>query len=208
MRIINERLYEKKIAIGLAAVVLIALVGYVLLTNKKSAESIPVTNTGITYSSPELGLEFTYPAGPDGFVLQEISLVDLNSNELRNIVLWQTNDYASLDNPPIGGEGPPNITIQVFKNPEKQLPTAWAMESTAYSNINLKTSEPVEYVLNGAQAVRYPADGLYPSDNVIVAHGDNIFVFHGMYLTPDSVLRRGFEPLLQSVRFIPQPGQE
>jgi hypothetical protein len=76
-----------------------------------------------------------------------------------------------------------------------------------YSNINLMRGEVSEYVLGGANAIRYAADGLYASDNVVVAHGENMYVITGSYMDADSDIKKDFATLLESVTFIPQPGQ-
>jgi len=77
-----------------------------------------------------------------------------------------------------------------------------------YSNINLKTSEPAEKVVGGANAITYMADGLYASENAVIAHGGNIYVVTGQFIDANSDIRLDFEPLLNSIRFIPKPSQE
>ncbi len=156
-----------------------------------------------TFSDANLGLEFKYPAG---YVLQVGAGADGNSEFVQSLVLLTAEDAAAPR--PIGGEGPATITIQIFKNTLKQWPAVWAETHPQFSNINLKQGEVKEVVVGGAKAVRYLADGLYASDNVVVAHGEKIYVFSGMFISEDSDLRRDFEPLLNSVTFIRQPSQE
>jgi hypothetical protein len=45
-------------------------------------------------------------------------------------------------------------------------------------------------------------DGLYLSQVVVVARGRYVYVIPGSYLENDSVIRRDFEPLVGSIRFI------
>lgn len=127
--------------------------------------------------------------------------VDLGEEPVRTILLQRTEDAKNP--PPVGGEGPPSMVIAVFKNTKKQFPRMWADANVQYSNINLTTNTVTEEVVGGANAIRYMADGLYASENVVVAHGDNIYVITGQFLDQDSDLRRDFEPLLNSIRFIP-----
>lgn len=164
-----------------------------------------VVQNNATYSDAGVGIEFTYRTGPDGYVVQELTPAPSTSDLIRTVILMQTSD-ANKEMPE-GGEGPATITIQVVKNSKKQHPAVWADAHHIYSNINLKRGEVKEYVLGGANAVRYDADGLYTSDNVVVAHGENMYVITGNYIDIDSDIRTDFISLLESITFIPQPGQ-
>lgn len=185
--------------------ILIALsvgVYFSLTVDKRVATN---NNTYPNYSNEVLGIEFTYRAGPDGYVIQEHLSPKETEDLLGIIVVMRTEDAERKM--PIGGEGPATITIQVLKNLKKQKPAVWADANNIYSNINLKTGEVSEYVVGGANAIRYSATGLYESDNVVVAHGENVYVITENYMDAESVLRKDLTPLLESVRFIPQPGQ-
>jgi hypothetical protein len=71
----------------------------------------------------------------------------------------------------------------------------------------LKLGEVESTVVGGANAVRYKADGLYASENVVVAHGDHVYVITGQFMDEDSDIRKDFGPLVASFRFVPAPGQ-
>lgn len=180
--------------------ILLALVGLGYYALKEGKGAGPNTEKG-TYSRSEVGLEFDYPAGPGGYVVDERMPVDLGTGLLRNIILMQSEDAEQ--EPPVGGEGPPVIVISVFENAEKQFPRSWAEENIQYSNLNLLQGEVEEDVVGGANAIRYMADGLYASENVVVAHGDNIYVITGQFMDQESDIRRDFGVLVESVRFIP-----
>lgn len=191
----------KKMYIGIIALVIL-IVGLYFTVR---VDNTQVSNTTATYSNAGLGIEFTYQTGPDGYVLQELTPSDTTGGLLNTIVLMQTADAER--EMPVGGEGPTTITIQVLKNTKKQQPGVWADANKIYSNINLKQGEVSEYVLGGANAIRYTADGLYASDNVVVAHGENVYVITGNYMDAESKIKKDFAPLLESIKFIPQPGQ-
>lgn len=196
----------KKTHIGFLVAVVVLLGAYFVLKIDKNNQVVTENKNVAVYSSTELGLEFSYPTGSEGYVLEEVTPADTGAGLLRAIVLMQSED-ADRDMP-VGGEGPATITITVFKNTQKQQSQAWANAHVQYSNINLKTGDTAEVVVGGANAIRYMADGLYASENVVVAHGENVYVFSGMFLDENSELRRDFSPLVESVRFIPSPGQE
>ncbi len=192
---------DKKLIIG--ALVLIALIGGIsLLSNGEKVSDLDNSNTDfVTYSNVELGLAFDYKDGANGYVVQE-STPSGDPDLVRAIVLIPSADAGKPA--PMGGEGPATITVQVFKNTKKQWSRTWADEHTQYSNINLKMGEVSEAVVGGANAIRYMADGLYASENFVVAHGEYVYVFTGMFLDENSSLRKDFSPIVNSVRFIPQ----
>lgn len=192
----------KKFLIILAVIVVI-VAGFLFAKSSPSG----VNNVELTtFSSSELGLEFNYKAGSDGYVLEEMSSSAVGSGPMKTLVLTRSED--KLSGVPVGGEGPPTITLNIFDNKNKQWPQTWVDTHTQYSNINLKITNPVETSIGGAKAIRYMADGLYVSDNVVITHGDSVYMVSGMFLEEDSNLRRDFQPLLDSIRFIPKPGQE
>lgn len=159
----------------------------------------------LTYSQSDVGLKFDYPGGPEGYVVNERMPVDLGTGLIKNIILMLTED--TLHEPPVGGEGAPVILVSVFENTKKQFPRAWADENIQYSNINLIMGEVEETVVGGANAIRYMADGLYASENVVVAHGDHVYVITGQFMDQDSPIRHDYQTLVESIRFIPTPEQ-
>jgi len=196
----------KKTLISFAVVVLVAVGIYYAV---RVDESQTVTEGLATFSSSEFGFEFDYPSGPEGYVLEERIPADV-SDYLRTFILFRTEDKENIDagNIPEGGEGPAVIAISVFKNSKNQQALNWAEENQQYSNINLVMGSTTETVVGGANAILYIADGLYASNNIVVAHGENVYVFNGQYMNTDSDLYRDFAPIVESVRFIPQLGQQ
>ena len=182
----------------------LVLVGvYFIITIDEGSKNQAVEDSVATFSSKELGIEFVYQTGPLGYVLQEVIPTENDSDFLRSIVLTRTEDAVDVGQV-LGGEGPPTITIVVFKNPENQEPKMWADKHPESSNINLKRGDVTEESVGGVNAIRYMADGLYVSENVVAAYGENVYVISGMYLDEESQLRKDFSPLLESVRFIPE----
>ena len=196
----------KKSIYILIAVILVGG-GYYLYTywDRENDSVQQVTNTHLTYSQSDIGLEFDYPKGPEGYAVDERMPVDLGTGLVKNIILTRTED--TLNEPPVGGEGPPVILISVFENTNNQFPRTWADEHVQYSNINLMTGEAQEAVVGGANAIRYMADGLYASENIVVAHGDHMYVITGQFSNQDSQIRYDYQDLVESIRFIPAPGQ-
>ncbi|MCK9352187.1 MAG: hypothetical protein WCT49_03105 [Candidatus Paceibacterota bacterium] len=156
------------------------------------------------FKSDKLGLEFSYPSGPEGYVLEERMPIEGEKDLIQTIILLRTEDKLNESNIPVGGEGPATITISVFKNSKQLPPEAWAEENIMYSNTNLRRGEISRTTISGAKAIRYFTDGLYASENAVIADNDRAYVITGMFLDEDSDLRRDFEPLIRSFKIIPR----
>lgn len=195
---------KKILYIFLVLSVLVGL-GYYFVKIDKSKTGETLNNQKTTYSKSDIGLEFDYRIGPTGYVLEERIPVDLG-DLVKVIIFHRAEDFGR--EMPVGGEGPAVMTISVFNNTKKQFSRDWADKNIQYSNINLKFGDVVETVVGGANAVRYMADGLYASENVVVAHGDNVYVVTGQFMDQNSDIRRDFAPLIDSIKFIPKSGQE
>lgn len=181
--------------------IIILIIGVAYFT-----DNLPKTNPNLSrYSDPNIGLEFVYETGPDGYVVDERMPVDLGEL-VKVIILHRTED--TLKEPPMNGEGSPTITISVLTNDLKESPRTWADKKTDYSNINLKTGDVQETMVGGEGAIRYMSDGLYASENVITSYGDYIYVITGQFIDSESDIRQDFQPILDSIRFIKNSSQE
>lgn len=198
----------KKTTYILVGLIILLVLGYyfIKINNEKTNENL--VNQFTTYSKAEYGLQFEHKVGPAGYVVQEMLPSEPRNNLEGTIILFRTEDYENLENTPVGGEGPPVIAMYVFENVKKQFPRAWADENIQYSNINLNFGDVNEAVVGGANAIRYKADGLYASENIVVAHGEKIYVLTGQYFEENSQIHLDFELLVNSIEFIPEPGQE
>lgn len=195
----------KKTLIALVILILLGAGAYYLANIDKEETAQNAESQYATFSKSELGLEFKYKTGKDGYVIDERIPADIG--ELVRVLIVKRVEDAEKT-PPVGGEWPPAINISVFQNTKKQFAGVWAEENVQYSNINLKTSDVKEVVVGGANAVQYTADGLYASDNVVVAHGDNIYVINGQFMDAGDDIRSDFQSIVDSIKFIPTPSQE
>ena len=153
-----------------------------------------------TWKDDELGIQFSYAMVPSGYVLEERAPINAKNNLEKVLTLFRAED--KLKEIPIGGEWPPVISISIFTNLQKEQPRSWADKNTEYSNINLKMGEVIEISVGGKKAIRYTADGLYASENVVALHEDKIYVITGQFIDQGSDIRRDFESVLSSIRFI------
>jgi hypothetical protein len=189
----------KNIYAGVIAVLVVVVAVLSLMYGPKA--QAPGADDRATYSNPEIGLAFTYRAGPEGYVVNEAIPMAVDPTLFRFVHVVPAE--VANQTPPEGGEGPAQISISVYKNVGNEWSGQWAESHPQYSNIQLKTGEVKEVVVGGANAVEYARDGLYPATVVVVAHGGYVYVFDGAYLDKDSDLYKDFLPLVNSVTFIP-----
>lgn len=197
----------------LPIIISVALIGaaagyYFYLQTDKPTPTRDTQEKLQVYTSPELGLSFTYRVGANGYTISEMPVQETNAELVHTLTLMQTRDAENIKNIPIGSEYPAAITVAVFTNKEKQWPQTWADTHSAFSNITQKIDGPTETTIGGANAIYYQTDGLYRSNNAVVAHGDNIYLFIGQFLDKDSDLYRDLQSILDTVRFIPKPEQK
>lgn len=197
---------KKYVFLFVIAVASIAIGYAALLRSGAEQEGAGQPGAYATYQSAETGIAFEYKTGPDGYILRESAGADPQAGLVRALTLMRAADASRPV--PTDSEGPPVIAVYVFENTRRQWSRTWADTHLAYSNINLVASEVEDVVVGGANAVRYMADGLYVSENVVVAHGGYVYVVTGQFIDEDSALRRDFSPLVDSIRFIPMPDQE
>ena len=196
----------KKTLLVLLAIVLVigGIFLFIRLRNKDADQSIGTpleqTEQKAQYVNSDIGVQFSYRSSPNGYTVKE-QYPDGKGGELvQTITLIRNED---LNKPtPLGSEGAPTITINVFENTKKESAQTWADTHNIYSSINLKSSQVSETVVGGVKAIRYKADGLYLSDNVVVAQGDYIYMISGMYIDENSEIRKDFQPILDSFSFI------
>lgn len=185
-------------------IIFVLIGGYFVLTGENGIKNqIAAEPTTEVYSNPDIGLEFDFKTGTDGYGVVEMDPQEGEKEFLKSVILMQAEDVANMDNMPEGGEGPPIIAALVFKNIKKLSSSAWVAAYPNFSNIAAKQGELMDVVVGGANGVRYKADGLYASEIFVVAHGDNVYVFVGMYIDEESEIRKDFVPIVESVRFIP-----
>ena len=157
----------------------------------------------VTHEDGDMDLKFEYRDDATGYVLQELEIEDRESGFMKGYQLMLKEDYAELELSDAPRDGPPTIAIITYENDSNLTPEVWAEENPIYSNIAIALEEPTEYSVDGVMATRYMVDGLYRSDIVLVSKNNLIYMFSGSFLTEDSAVRRDYEPLLNSIEFLP-----
>lgn len=156
----------------------------------------------------EAGFAFAYD---DEYIVDDMSdfVGEENADDVVAVYrIMNAEEKEELENSEGGREGPPTITVMVHDNPNNLSASLWVDENSRFSNIEMILGEADrDAVVGGANAVRYTSDGLYVTDNAVVAHGGLIYHFSGSYHEVDSVIHQDFKDLLESVEFVETPEQ-
>lgn len=178
-------------------------------SSKSDSRPEVVVNTGSAYSvftDPIVGLSFEYKTAPDGYVVDDPSSF-IGEDEPSVIKVFRVineREKIELETSEGGREGPPTVSIMVFKNDLKQTASQWVDSVPRFSNIQFAIGDvDRDAVVAGANAVRYRTDGLYLSENAVVAHGDYVYHFAGAFLEEEAVIYQDFMNLLESITFLP-----
>lgn len=187
--------------------------------NEKQADEEAVvvdTNDEANYSTitdREAGLAFEYKTSPDGYVVEDVTETISGAPDgtvpLRIYSIMNAREKAELEASTEGREGPPSMRIALYPNDSNLSASAWVDAFAMQSNIGLVMGEvDRDAVVGGANAVRYFTDGLYVSENVVVAHGDFIYHFSGAFLESGSTIHEDFKVLVDSVTFVPRASEQ
>lgn len=194
---------DMRTLLGILVLAVIALGGYWLLQGGSDlAGNSPATTTpqteGISgtrsYTSTEYGISFTYPAR---YVLAERD-AEGSAQRKHHIITLTDEEYV----PPVAGEGPTAITIEMFQNDiDKQTTEGWIRNS---SNSNFKLSldnKLSSTTVAGQSALSYTWDGLYRGDTIAIARPAYVYAFSVTYQSPEDAIRNDFNALIAGTVF-------
>lgn len=153
------------------------------------------------FKDAHTGITFEYPESDEGYTLTDLNTKNTPLLE-KAVVLGRKRDTLA-DTAAMPLESAPAIAVSVYKNTDNEALRDWVNSHKLYSNISLKVDEPADLTIGEANAVRYTTDGLYRADNVIIAHGGNMYVLTGSYLDENAQIHKDFLSLLGTIEFIP-----
>lgn len=161
--------------------------------------SVTPERTLDSYSNTELGISFQYHGGDNGFVLTNMPSKDEHAYLERELSLMTKEDSKVILSEHAPFEGPPMITVSIFKNPNNLSLNAWAESNKSYSNYGMKDGEPATLTISNANAIRYKSDGLYQADNVVIGNAGLIYLVSCAYVDELSSMHKDFLELLGSI---------
>lgn len=164
-------------------------------------DSEPETYAAV--SAPDLGLAFQYRTAPNGYVLHTLEKNEQTDPDFERLyTLMLATDYEFMQGQLEASEWPPSIGITVYKNSNHETASTWVDAHPEFSNSQLIAGAVNRDVtVAGVRAVRYTVDGLYLVDTIVVANGEFIYVLTGAYLDVETLIRKDFAVVVDSVQF-------
>jgi len=184
--------------IGVAVVLVLVLGGILWVLSKNEIPTVPSQ----VYSSEKLGFSFEYP---EGYFISETDQ-STGEREHYSIVVFEDTPFnrSLVAGEVIDTDAPPTITITLFQNNLDNYTARSFVEGTSFSNFKLSDSNLTEVTIDEEPGLRYKADGLWQSNNVVVAKPQFVYMFTGFYNSPEDEIVGVFEDILKTVKFSPR----
>lgn len=205
------------VIVFLILIVTVVLGGAYFLMSRIPADQMVSTVALERVSQPDLNFSFGVPSGDEGLSFTQ-SLPNLFSGQelQKAFVLMKNSDsnmFFSTTTDQSTTETPPAISILVFNYGTTTQSTStenldaqgklelWAREHDGYTAISLATSPITKVDIDGAPAIQYTTEGLYPQDIYLARYSGRMYLFVGQSLSNGDILDTSFEQVVDSVLF-------
>lgn len=200
------------LAVGLVAV--LCIVVYFLVLQPKA--TFEASNAVEKVDRPEVGLEFSYLAGPDALSLFEPA--SLTAPTLSAFIIMPSDEFLKVRSQE-AQDTPPSISIFVFDNPEParvrteatasstEEPTSsdklrlWAEENEGFTGITEASADVEEVKVDGLKGIKYKNEALYKQEIYLFSYQRKVYMFAGQYENDGDDMQGYFEDILASVSF-------
>ena len=184
--------YNNIVAIGIFFALLVG--GFFVVKDRiASQDSDKNSAEELFYSNAAYNISFSYPLA---YILSEMDVEGGEMRERRAIILMRKEDMPL----PEAGEGPPSITIDIYKNnSEAQTAEEWIRDSSE-SNFKLGEGVLASTTISGLPALSYRWSGLYEGMTIVRAQPNFIYAFTVTYLEMGAPIVQDFAAIRDSVR--------
>lgn len=147
----------------------------------------------LKYSNDKYGISFIYPKD---YVLSEI---DSPGSEMRKHHVITLIKEENLP-PPVGGEGPVSINIDIYQNNLDNQTTEDWIRNTNDSNFKLSEGRLSSTTISDLPALSYRWSGLYNGTTIALASPSWIYAFSVTYLEMGEDIIQDFVSIKDSVK--------
>lgn len=188
---IRKSLNMKRIVTIVLLVLVAGILAWLAWGRDRSAQS-EESNYGSntpSYVNENYGIGFDFP---DGYKRSE--RVVREPVEHYSITFIRAEDLPA----PQGGEGPTSINIDIYSLGSAANLEEWIRTNQA-SNFAIGPGELNRTTVDGAEALSYTWDGLYPGRTTAFLHNGNVFLVSGTYLAPEDKIVSDYRALVDSI---------
>ncbi len=162
-----------------------------------------ITRNGVTskvYWNSNLGISFEYIINPNGYTLFENGKRQGETGELLSyIAVRNTKEYEAFTKSASPREGPPEISVRVFKNTKARDIFTWLNENVSVTNYNKEAHPVAQTRVGGVEAIEFLSDGLYMQRNYLLESNGNIYLIAGPEDGSFVEIKKDFEVFLKSI---------
>lgn len=187
-------------------VIVVALVaaGYVYYTGMHRGDAPPAVPTVATttevLASEEYGFSLPYRASPDGYVM--VMPADIPEGDLLFYrALFGADEYAAQAEVDVPRDGPPVITVSVYRNSMSRPAEEWIRENEE-SNFALAPRDEIGTARIGETTyATYQYDGLYLTDAYVVVRDGYAYLFTVGFADAGSPMREDLRTMLGQIEW-------
>lgn len=150
--------------------------------------------TAAQVARPEYGLTVPYREGPDGYTRITPEGAP-QGDPLFTTSLVSTPEYDALRESDEAREGPPAITVSVYRNATSRPADEWIRES-GDANFVLALGDITTEEIGGREYATYRYDGLYTNDAYVYVRDGYAYLFTAAYADTASPLREDLRTML------------
>lgn len=182
--------------LALVGIMLVLVIGYLLVSNVSRA---PVTEDPDqatemrSFASEDFGFSFEYPSS---YTLATPGEIRGDLVFVRSLI--DADAYKALTESTTPREGPPAISVAVYRNPMNLDLEEWIRE-TPEANFALVMGELGSERIGGTTYVTYTRDGLYTADVYAHARAGYVYLISAEYADAESAAREDVRTILESI---------
>ncbi len=208
---------QKNIKVTIILLVALALAMGFYFFGPQAKDRTVAVNTIEKIENRDLNFSFSYESGETALSSMEgLSDQTVNSSLLKMYVLMESvtlDEFNQAKEEGQGREAPPSISVLVFERASTTEAVnsssstsfdkikQWAEANSQFTSINLAQGAIEDVEIDGASAIHYKADGLYPQDVYVVKYGKKMYLFVGQYLEEGDYMQTAYQKLMESVLF-------
>ena len=148
------------------------------------------------YRLDSAGLTFAYPAN---FYLVKREVGSLSKPQTSIVLVLDTKENRDLLAGKIqeAREGPSNVSIDIYSNPQKLSPSTWAETETTWK-LGSKKLSPI--IISDLSGVSFDWSGLYAGKSAIITKGDKTYVFSVTWSSLDDPILSAFSKIISTAQ--------